>query len=213
MNGSLSNKNISQIFPGLWLKENPPKEYIKIKEKTSWSCHHGVSRWSTGCDCTPHSEWKNSLRKFIDRVSEIVNEVYQTEMSRYTADIWELRHRFIDVILDRKPKVTYIREVIDAELDGVDELKLDNLLSAQYERQRMYTSCGWFFEDFDRIEPQNVIAYAAQAIYWTQQVSGKDYLPELLPLLRDVHSHNNNLNGEDVFRRFFERSSIMVQDT
>jgi hypothetical protein len=213
MNGSLSNKNISQIFPGLWLKENPPKEYIKIKEKTSWSCHHGVSRWSTGCECTPHSEWKNSLRKFIDRVSEIVNEVYQTEMSRYTADIWELRHRFIDVILDRKPKVTYIREVIDAELDGVDELKLDNLLSAQYERQRMYTSCGWFFEDFDRIEPQNVIAYAAQAIYWTQQVSGKDYLPELLPLLRDVHSHNNNLNGEDVFRRFFERSSIMVQDT
>jgi hypothetical protein len=77
----------------------------------------------------------------------------------------------------------------------------------------MFTSCGWFFEDFDRIEPQNVIAYAAQAIYWTQQVSGKDYLPELLPLLRDVHSHNNNLNGEDVFRRFFERSSIMVQDT
>ncbi len=197
----------------MWLKNNPPTEYIKIKDKTSWSCHHGVSRWSTGCDCTPHSEWKNSLRKFIDRVSEIVNEVYQTEMSKYTADIWELRHQFIDVILDRKSKLTYIHQLIGSELDGFDELKLDNLLSAQYERQRMYTSCGWFFEDFDRIEPQNVIAYAAQAIYWTQQVSGKNYFSELQPLVREISSYNKKLNGEDVFSRFLERSNIMVQDT
>ncbi|MBE0685899.1 MAG: DUF3536 domain-containing protein, partial [Anaerolineaceae bacterium] len=75
-----------------------------------------------------------------------------------------------------------------------------------------YTSCGWFFEDFDRIEPQNVIAYAAQAIYWTQQVSGKDYLPELLPLLKVINSHDYKLNGEDVFGRFSERSRILVQN-
>ncbi|MBE0685499.1 MAG: glycoside hydrolase, partial [Anaerolineaceae bacterium] len=88
LNGSIKNKNISQIYPGLWLKENPPREYIKIKEKTSWSCHHGVNRWSTGCDCTPHSDWKNYLRIFIDRVSEIVNDVYQSELSTYTSDVW-----------------------------------------------------------------------------------------------------------------------------
>jgi len=31
---------------------------------------------------------------------------------------------------------------------------LEILMAAQCERQRMFTSCGWFFEDFDRIEPK-----------------------------------------------------------
>lgn len=213
MNGSLKNRNIYQLYPGLWLKENPPTEFIKIRENTSWSCHHGVNRWSTGCDCTPHSAWKNELRNFIERVSEIVNDVYQTEMSKYTLDIWEIRHRYIDVMLKKINEIELIHEALGSNLPEGDELKIKFLFLAQYERQRMYTSCGWFFEDFDRIEPKNVIAYAAQAIHWTQMVSAIDYSGQLLPLLRRIHSHNQLLNGEDVYLKFLERADIIAQNS
>lgn len=213
MNGSLKNYNIQQLYPGLWLKQNPPADYINIREKTSWSCHHGVNRWSTGCECTPQSTWKNALRKFIDHVGEIVNGVYQGEMAKFTPDLWAIRHSYIDVILKNKTIVELIHEVLGSNLTETDNQKIEFLLSAQYERQRMYTSCGWFFEDFDRIEPQNVIAYAAQAIHWTQMVSGEDYSAELLPLLRNIHSHNQQLNGEDVYLKFLERNDVRVQNS
>ena len=48
------------------------------------------------------------------------------------------------------------------------------LLAAQYERQRVFTSCGWFFDDFGRIEPQNNVAYAAQAVWLTYLATGVD---------------------------------------
>ncbi len=212
MNGSLKNKNINQLYPGLWLKENPPTAFIKIRENTSWSCHHGINRWSTGCDCTPQSSWKNELRKFIEKVGEIVNEVYQAEMSKYTQDIWEIRHRYIDVILKKITKLDLMRQVLGSDFIENNYQKIEFLLLAQIERQRMYTSCGWFFEDFDRIEPQNVVAYAAQAIHWTQMVSGKDYLPQLLPLLRNINSANHNLSGEDVYSKFLKRADIVAQN-
>ncbi len=213
MNGSLKNNNIQQLYPGLWLKENQPTQYIKIWEKTSWSCHHGVNRWSTGCDCTPQSAWKNALRKFIDRVGVIVNEVYQIEMSKFTQDPWAIRHSYIDVILHKIDQAELIQQVLGSNHSVSEEQKIGFLLSAQYERQRMYTSCGWFFEDFDRIEPQNVIAYAAQALHWTEMVTGKNYLADLIPLLRKINSQNQQLNGEDVFRRFFERTNLASQNT
>ncbi len=38
----------------------------------------------------------------------------------------------------------------------------------------MFTSCGWFFDDFDRIEPKNNIAYAAQAVRLAERATGVD---------------------------------------
>ena len=48
------------------------------------------------------------------------------------------------------------------------------MLEAQRERQRMFTSCGWFFDDFDRIEPKNNVAYAAQAVRLARLATGVD---------------------------------------
>jgi hypothetical protein len=37
----------------------------------------------------------------------------------------------------------------DHRLLAVERQRVELLLQAQYERQRMYTSCGFFFEDFE----------------------------------------------------------------
>ncbi len=69
----------------------------------------------------------------------------------------------------------------------------------------MYTSCGWFFEDFDRIEPRNNVIYAAQALWLTQQVSGVDYSAQAAEWFHPVCSWRTDLRGDVFFRSRYER--------
>ena len=73
------------------------------------------------------------------------------------------------------------------------------LLEAQRERQRMFTSCGWFFEDFDRIEPRNNVAYAAQAVRLARQATGVDLEPQTARDLQRVGSQRMQLCADTVF--------------
>ncbi|HEX5689566.1 MAG TPA: glycoside hydrolase, partial [Roseiflexaceae bacterium] len=59
-----AQSGITPTFPAHWLREHPPRRTVRIRERTSWSCHHGVARWAEDCDCTPSgSGWKANLRR------------------------------------------------------------------------------------------------------------------------------------------------------
>jgi hypothetical protein len=79
------------------------------------------------------------------------------------------------------------------------------LLESQRERQRIFTSCGWFFEDFDRIEPKNVIAYAAQSVRLAQLATGDDLSPQVMTDLKHVISPRTGLRADAVFRHHLDR--------
>jgi len=84
--------------------------------------------------------------------------------------------------------------------------RLSLLLESQRERQRMFTSCGWFFDDFDRIEPRNNLAYAAQAVRLAQLATGEDLAPQADSDLNLVVSPRTGLRADAVFRVHLERS-------
>ena len=86
------------------------------------------------------------------------------------------------------------------------------LLAAQYERQRIFTSCGWFHDQFHRIEPQNNIAYAAQAVWLTKQVTGADLKPKALALLRKVKDQRTGLRGDTVFSERYLRTQDFAEE-
>ena len=84
--------------------------------------------------------------------------------------------------------------------------KVGMLLAAQYERQRMFTSCGWFFEHFHRIEPQNNVAYAAQAVWLTEQATGVELKTTAMEVFKQVKDGRTGLRGDTVFAERYNRS-------
>src|SRR6266516_4451666 len=75
------------------------------------------------------------------------------------------------------------------------------LLEAQYYQQCSFTSCGLFFEDLDRIEPRNNIAFARRSISLIWQALGIDLQPGFVSELRAVKSWRVPLTGADVYRQ------------
>ncbi|NTV35560.1 MAG: DUF3536 domain-containing protein [Anaerolineaceae bacterium] len=198
-------------YPGLWLQQHPATETIEILPKTSWSCHHDLLRWSGNCGCTPNGDWKTALRAGLQKIGALVDYEYEQEAGNYVDDVWELRHRYIEVLLGRI-KLNELLIELDAKPISSEEMTiLDLLLSAQVERQRMFTSCGWFFEDFDRIEPRNVVAYAAQAVWMTYLATGKDLTNEAEVLMGKVVSWRSGLRGDVVFQQHYIRAKEFYQ--
>ena len=198
------NSDVEYTYPGLWLKTRPPAATIRIKPNTSWSCHHGISRWQEACPCTPNGDWKFYLRRSMDQIGALLDELYLQETEKYLDDPWELVIQFIHVLHGKVSVHDLIETTCGTKLDEETLARVDFLLRAQLNKQRMFTSCGWFFEDFDRIEPKNVVIYAAQAIWWARQATGVDLTDEAQRLFARVQSWRSGLTADRVFTAHIE---------
>ena len=210
---SIYEQKLELAYPGLWLKLNPPIQHATILENSSWSCHHGVKRWMGECGCTPGSKWKAPLRRALNRLAAALDKIYLEATRPYAPDPWELRHAYIDVRLGKLDVSELVYKVIGQHLDYDELRRFALLLDAQYERQRMFTSCGWYFDDFDRIEPRNNIAYAAQAVWLTKLATGIDLTGDVLAQLKNVSSQRSGLKGDAVFTTMYRKISSSYETT
>lgn len=199
-------REIIRTFPGLWLKTQRVPEITTIHENTSWSCHHGIERWRGECLCTPNSAWKRPFRRAMDVLAEELNNQYFDFCEGLVPDPVNLRDGYITVVLGQRNLENLSRAHAGRSLDEKDLRRLDMLLRAQYERQRMFTSCGWFFDDYDRIEPRNNTAYAARAIWLTLQATGRDLSVEFLDELEGVVSWKTGVTAQEVFAKLMQRA-------
>ncbi len=206
VNGASERARINPIYPALWLKKHPPRHQVEIIERTSWSCHHGIRRWMGTCDCTPgNSHWKTYLRRDLDRLARDLDVLYREAVRPYKVDPWALRKQYIQVVLEGRSFKDWLSEQCGKALPEAAVERIHLLLKSQWERQRMYASCAWFFEDFDRIEPQNAVIYAAQAIFLARKASGVDLAPHFVRDLGRVVSSRSGLSGDQVFYRYVRR--------
>jgi hypothetical protein len=206
---SLKQNGIDSTFPGLWLLKHPPEKRVKIRENTSWSCHHGVTRWSGNCACASNGLWKRPFREGMLKIANELDEVYERELAKYIlTDIWEVRHAYSQVMLGETKADEFIQTHFGNDINCEESQTIQYLLMAQYERQRMFTSCGWFFEDFDRIEPRNNVAYAAQAVWLTYLATGVNIEENAAGWLKPVISWRSGLSAESVFQQYMQRAKI-----
>jgi alpha-amylase/alpha-mannosidase (GH57 family) len=203
VNGASSHLGLQPTYPALWLQEHPPRQSVEIQERTSWSCHHGVARWVGTCPCTPgNGDWKFWLRYSFDRLANELDRLYLDVTAPLFKDPWQLRNQYIHVMLGQLSIDALLSETATRCLTSDETRRVRLLLEAQRERQRMYTSCGSFFEDFDRIEPRNNVAYAAQAVRLARQATGVDLEPQTTRDLQRVLSQRSYLSADTVFQSY-----------
>ncbi len=192
-------RQVEIVFPSLLIKNSNKLKIVKIRDNTSWSCFHGVERWKNECTCTPGANWKKPLRVAINQLGDELNKVYINFSDNKRIDYLRLTKDYIHVILKEED----VQDLLNRfNLDGLSTKgkgSLELLLKAQLERQKMFSSCGWFFDEFHRIEPLNNIAYCAKAVWLTQKASGVDLTEQALDLLSVVKSNKTGLRGDTVF--------------
>jgi hypothetical protein len=165
-----------------------------------------VLRWMGACGCTPNNEWKEPLREGLKKIAAAIDEQYLEVAGRYFNDPWELRHQYIHVVHGTATLEELVLSLVDHPVTGSALHELNLLLRAQYERQRMFTSCGWFFDDFDRIEPRNNVAYAAHAVLLTEKAMEVDLSQAAMEALSGVRSWRTGLCADEVFRKHLQRA-------
>ena len=206
MDGAGARRNIEWTYPAKWLQEHKVTTKARLVENSSWSCMHGVDRWKQACGCTPNATWKAALRDALDHTAEILDTLYIQTLSPIFPEPWELRHLYIEVLWGKRTLQDLCYQLSGRRLSPMELNTVQDLLSAQYERQRMFTSCGFFHDEFYRLEPQNNIAYAAKAVYLTERATGAELRSVVTDLLQRVQSEKTSLRGDTVFSQTMMRA-------
>ena len=188
-----------------YLQMHPATQEVELRVPSAWSCGHGVARWDTGCECTEgDSSWKGELHRALNNLAERGDQLFERYAGEALSDPWAARNAYLDL---RNGWVTpesfwsqFGKERHLSENTALVE-RTRLLLEAQYYQQYSFTSCGFFFEDLDRIEPRNDIAFARRAIslYW--QALGIDLQPGFLHDLQKAKSWRTHVTGADLYRQ------------
>lgn len=187
-----------------YLETHPPQRTVRLRVPSAWSCSHGVARWDTGCDCTEgDSSWKGGLRTALNHLVVRLDTLYADQTATVLRDPWAARDAWLGVRSGWvSGKVFWTRYGIHGRrpIRRARSAAIKQLLEAQYYAQAMFTSCGFFFEDLERIEPSNDIAFARRAISLAWQATHVDLQAEFLADLAETRSWRTGRTGADIYR-------------
>ncbi len=182
---------------GEYLEKHQPNHIVEIIENSSWSCVHGVNRWSDNCGCSTGmnpgwtQEWRKPLRDAMDWLRDELASLYESESSKYLKDPWEARNNYIDVILDRSRDSVggFLSRYILKDLSKEEKIKMLKLFEMQRNAMLMYTSCGWFFDEISGIEAIQLMQYALRAMQYAEDLKGRSFEPEFVSFLKNAKSN------------------------
>ena len=134
-----------------FLARHPPAHNLELIAPSSWSCSHGVERWRSDCGCRmiPDTQqaWRGPLRAALEWLGEELDSLYDTEARHFFEDPWTAR-------------TAYAMTSAPTDLPG----RARELIELERNTLRMFTSCGWFFDDVGGLETIQILKYAARAI-------------------------------------------------
>ncbi len=184
----------------------PPSE-ARVRERTSWSCEHGLGRWEGDCGCrlSPDTSqaWRGPLRAALDALARRLDGFYEDDASRFFADPWALRDQSIALARVRadEERRAWLQERAKRPLSAAETARALRLLALQRERLAMFTSCGWFFDDVSGIETVQILQRAARACDLAQSL-GEQVEDALIERLALAPSNSARLrDGAGVYRK------------
>ena len=176
-----------------------PFRQIEIMERTSWSCHHGVLRWSGECPDAADGRWKAPLRAALERLAagiDVVSEVLTARMPG-APDLWAARDAYVDVVIGAQDEHAFAARWVGA----ADWAAFLALMEAQRWRLAMFASDGWYWEDPARPETASVLRAAARAARLVDGLVPSGLERRLLDDLALFSSPGQRIDGAEIYRR------------
>lgn len=208
-------QNVTVENAAAFLARHPPTHHVELLAPSSWSCAHGVERWRSDCGCRldpaadTHQRWKAPLREGLESLASSLHEIFEEQTKGWLKDPWRARDLYVSAVdtgPPGSPDPARVLEVIENELvqpaqdmDSGARLRLAELMEMERNALRMFTSCGWFFDDVARLEPRQILAYAARAL----ELSGASerLRPEFVRHLEQAVSNDaDDGNAADLFQ-------------
>lgn len=197
-----------------FLSHSPPREEVTLVEPTSWSCAHGVERWRSDCGCKmdpgspTQQEWRSGLRRAMEWLAEEVHGIFGAEASNlFGEDPWTIRNEYGRVVVGAESIQGFLDRRLSPSLPPPLRVRAGELLELERNALRLFTSCGWFFDDLAGLEPLQILRYAARSL----DLSGpaREQLEDgFISKLRKAHSNEDPpRDGAAIFLREV-RSSV-----
>ncbi len=191
---------------------------VGIKENTSWSCAHGVERWRSDCGCHIgggpdwNQKWRAPLREAMDFLRQNTVEKFGQVANELGAeDGFSLEKSYSEVMLGEK-RQRWAEKQFNRQMSDEELVRLFNGLEACKFSLFAFTSCGWFFDDISGIEGVQIMAYAARAIEFLQEL-GLDIEGQYLSILGKAKSNIPGFkDGAYVFTTLVKPQAAYVED-
>ena len=197
------------------LAANPPTHEVEIRERTSWSCAHGIERWRSDCGCRTrgdwHQRWRAPLREALDWLRDQIDPYFEARASAHLKDPWAARDDYAALLLDRSPERldAFFAAHARGVLDPAARVEARKLLELERNRLLMYTSCGWFFDEISAIEPVQILRYAAMALQYLNDLGGGRLEDEFVRRLAAAPSNVPEMrDGGEVYRRLIRPTAV-----
>jgi alpha-amylase/alpha-mannosidase (GH57 family) len=137
---------------------HPPREEVRLVAPSSWSCPHGVERWRAECGCRAAPEratqqrWRAPLRAALEWLAQELHAIFERDAGALFPDPWAARDAYGAALGG------------GGVAGGAGGAPGHGLLELERHALRMFTSCGWFFDDIAGLESVIVLRSAARAI-------------------------------------------------
>ena len=148
----------------------------RLRDRTSWSCHHGIARWGASCECVPDGAWKGPLRSAFDRLAGGVDAGTEQLLRGLPGqrDAWAARDASVDLLLGLETIVSFADRWLAPGASATDRATFAAVMEAQRWRLAMFASCGWFWDAPARIETAGALRAAVRAARLMDGLAGTE---------------------------------------
>jgi hypothetical protein len=144
----------------------------------------------------------------MDNLSRDIDEIFANYVNGQDASPWQLRDAYIQVVLKAVDKHTFLNRFSLQHKSRIIQHRILDLLQAQLHRQRMFTSCAFYFEDLDGIETRYAIANAVRAMALVYSVTGDDLTRAYRRDLSVAFSERTNRTGAQILDELLARANF-----
>jgi hypothetical protein len=145
------------------------------------------------------------MRDALNHLKKEADKQYVAEFARISdSDPWEVRNAYIDVLLhpsDASNRHAFLSRYLSHPTSLEDQTSALSLLEIQKFCLFSFTSCGWFFNDLEGIEPVQNLRYALRAMELMRRFEawGSPLEAEFLAILARAISNQGKRNGAELF--------------